>query len=120
MEKPVRLSLVICSYNRRESTTGAMDSLYRQTLNKGDYEVIVVDNNSKDDTEVRCREYIGTHPDGRFLYLMETRQGASYARNTGAALAQGEFLVFMDDDAVAAPDFLQNLLAFFGGHPSAG
>ena len=120
MEKPVLLSVVICSYNRRDYITGAMDSLYRQTLDKADYEVIVVDNNSKDDTETRCREYIGTHPEGRFLYLSESRQGASFARNTGAALAQGEFLVFMDDDAVAAPDFLENIISFFRTHPGAG
>lgn len=120
MEKPVLLSVVICSFNRRDYIIGAMDSLYQQTLDKADYEVIVVDNNSKDDTEARCREYIGTHPDGRFLYLTEARQGASYARNTGAALAQGEFLVFMDDDAVAAPDFLSQILDFFKSHPGAG
>jgi glucosyl-dolichyl phosphate glucuronosyltransferase len=120
MEKPVLLSVVICSYNRRDYITGAMDSLYRQTLDKDDYEVIVVDNNSKDDTEARCREYMGTHPEARFLYLSESRQGASFARNTGAALAQGELLVFMDDDAVAAPDFLEKIRAFYRSHPDVG
>jgi glycosyltransferase involved in cell wall biosynthesis len=120
MEAPVLLSVVICSYNRRDYITGAMDSLYRQTLHKKDYEVIVVDNNSKDDTEARCLEYIGSHPDGRFLYLSEKRQGASFARNTGAVLAQGDFLVFMDDDAIAFPDFLERILAFFRAHGEAG
>jgi glycosyltransferase involved in cell wall biosynthesis len=111
------ISVVICSYNRRDYIIEAMDSLYRQTLDRSLYEVIVVDNNSKDDTEVLCREYISTHPDGQFAYLSETRQGASYARNTGAEKARGEFLVFMDDDAVAEPGFLENIARFFEQHP---
>jgi glycosyltransferase involved in cell wall biosynthesis len=120
MEKPVQISVVICSYNRRDYIVEAMDSLYRQTLDKAAYEVIVVDNNSKDDTEARCRAFIGTHPDAHFLFLSESRQGASYARNTGAALAQGGLLVFMDDDAVAEPEFLSRIREFFAAHPTAG
>ncbi|TDW96643.1 glycosyltransferase family 2 protein [Dinghuibacter silviterrae] len=120
MEQPVQISVVICSYNRRDYIIDAMDSLHRQTLDRSAFEVIVVDNNSKDDTESRCRAYISTHMETQFLFLTEKRQGASFARNTGAALAQGELLVFMDDDAVAAPDFLKRIIIFFETHPGAG
>jgi glycosyltransferase involved in cell wall biosynthesis len=111
------LSIIICSYNRRDYIIEAIDSLYRQTLARDRYEVIVVDNNSKDDTEALCREYIRTHPDGRITYLSETRQGASYARNTGAEKARGEFLVFMDDDAVAEREFMECITRFYEQHP---
>lgn len=111
------ISVVICSYNRRDYIIEAIDSLYRQTLDRDRYEVLVVDNNSKDDTEVLCREYIRAHPDARITYLSETRQGASYARNTGAEKAGGGLLVFMDDDAVAEPEFLACIARFYKEHP---
>jgi len=114
------ISVVICSYNRRDYIIDAIDSLYRQTLGRERFEVFVVDNNSNDDTGRRCMEYINEHPDYRCTYLTEPRQGASYARNTGAAAARGAFLAFMDDDAVADPDFLEKTLAFFNRHPEAG
>jgi glycosyltransferase involved in cell wall biosynthesis len=120
VDHTIQLSVVVASYNRRDYIIEAMDSLYRQTLSKDRFEVIVVDNNSKDDTEVLVSDYISTHTDGHFYYLSELRQGASFARNSGAAIAKGAYLVFMDDDAVAEPSFLQNILRFFDTHPGAG
>ena len=120
MGSSIKLSVVICSYNRRDYIVGAIDSLYRQTLSRDRYEVLVVDNNSKDDTERLCRDYIDSHRDGHIYYYSELRQGASFARNTGAAHSLGELLVFMDDDAVAESDFLERILLFFEQHPGAG
>lgn len=120
VEPTIQLSVVVASYNRRDYIVEAMDSLYRQTLSRDQFEVIVVDNNSKDDTEVLVQDYIRSHPDGHFYYLSELRQGASFARNSGAALAKGKLLVFMDDDAVAGAGFLANILRFFDTHPNAG
>lgn len=111
------LSIVICSYNRRDYIIGAIDSLYRQTLSRSSYEVIVVDNNSKDDTAVLVAQYIREHPDADITYMSETRQGASFARNTGAEKAKGEWLVFMDDDAIADGDFLEKIAGFVQQHP---
>ena len=114
------LSVIIASYNRRDYIAGALDSLYRQTLPKESFEVFVVDNNSRDDTEAIVTRYIADHPDASIYFLMETKQGASFARNTGAARARGKRLIFMDDDALAHPNFLQNILNFFAVHPDAG
>lgn len=115
-----KISVVICSYNRALYIKDAMESLYNQTLGKDGYEVIVVDNNSKDNTAEICRQFINGHKDANFLYLTETKQGASFARNTGAALARSPLLCFMDDDAVADPDYLEKILVFFESHPDAG
>lgn len=115
-----KISVVICSYNRALYIKDAMNSLYHQTLDKAAYEVIVVDNNSKDNTSEICHEFIAGHGDAHFLYLTETSQGASFARNTGAARAQSPLLCFMDDDAVADPDYLEKIIAFFDAHPDAG
>jgi glycosyltransferase involved in cell wall biosynthesis len=119
--QPINLciSVVICSYNRADYILNAVDSLYRQTLPKQHFEVLVVDNNSIDNTRELVEGYIREHTDFNIAYVTESRQGASFARNTGAAFAKGELLCFMDDDAVAEPNFLERILAFFNTHADA-
>lgn len=121
MSKPgTDISVVICTYNRADYIGEAMSSLYNQTLARDRFEVILVNNNSTDHTATVCKDFIAAHPDAAFTYLEEMRQGASFARNTGAAIAQSSLLCFMDDDAVAAPDYLEKIIAFFEQHPDAG
>ena len=114
------ISIVICTYNRAVYLPEALGSLYNQTISKEQFEVIVVNNNSTDNTEQVCKDFIANHADGLFYYTNETEQGASFARNTGALIAKGEFLCFMDDDAIAKSDYLAQILAFFKKHPDAG
>jgi glycosyltransferase involved in cell wall biosynthesis len=97
-----------------------MESLYLQTLSKDQFEVIVVNNNSTDDTEQICKNYISSHPDIAIVYLNESKQGASFARNTGASLSKSSLLCFMDDDAIADADYLQRIVTFFEEHQDAG
>ncbi|MFY8091449.1 MAG: glycosyltransferase family 2 protein [Chitinophagaceae bacterium] len=115
----LKLSVVICSYNRAKYIANAMESLYNQTIDKSLYEVFVVDNNSTDNTKEICQNYITKNTDFNISYIEEKRQGATYARNTGAALAKGKYLVFMDDDAEANVDFLERILLFFKNNPNA-
>jgi glucosyl-dolichyl phosphate glucuronosyltransferase len=114
------ISVVICTYNRATSIYDAMESLINQTLDKTAFEVIIVNNNSTDDTAQVCLDFLAAHPDYHFHFLNESKQGASFARNTGAALAKGELLCFMDDDAVAGKDYLERIVQFFASHPDAG
>ncbi|NDA61670.1 MAG: glycosyltransferase family 2 protein [Chitinophagia bacterium] len=114
------ISIVICSFNRAKYIGEAMLSLYNQTLEATRYEVIIVDNASTDNTADICREFIAAHPETQFTYLLEPRQGASFARNTGAAIAKAPLLCFMDDDAIAEIDFLKNIIQFFKEVPEAG
>lgn len=115
----LKVSVIICSYNREAYIINALESLYNQTLNKSLFEVLVVDNNSTDNTQQVCTEYLATHTDANFYYVTEPNQGASFARNTGAALAKSNVLVFMDDDAVAYPDYLEKTVDFFNANPEA-
>jgi len=117
MNEDLKISVIICSYNREEYITGAIDSLYNQTLSKQIYEVIVVDNNSIDNTKQLCLNYIQSHPGYNIHYLEEKQQGASFARNTGAAFAKAPLLAFMDDDAIADKDFLERVISFYEAHP---
>lgn len=119
MKSTPEISVIICSYNRAGYIIGAVESLYHQTLGKKRFEVFVVDNNSIDNTEDLVQDYIGSHPDFDLHYLTESRQGASFARNTGAAFAQSPLLCFMDDDAIAEKDFLERIVNFFSSHPDA-
>jgi len=114
----MKLSIVICSYNRAQYIGDALDSLYNQTSSLSDFEVMLVDNNSTDGTPEVYKSWREHYPDGNFQYLTEHRQGASYARNTGAAHAQTDWLCFMDDDAVAFPDFVANIIRHTQEKPS--
>ena len=106
----MKLSIVICSYNRAQYIGDALDSLYKQTTSLSDFEILLVDNNSTDGTPEVYKSWREIHPEGNFQYLTEHQQGASFARNTGAAHAQSDWLCFMDDDAVAFPDFVANII----------
>lgn len=120
MSMPLQISVVICTYNRALYLSDALNSLYAQTLSKQYFEVIVANNNSTDQTEELCKQYIDTHPDMRIIYLNEKEQGASFARNTGAAIAASPLLCFMDDDAIANNDYLSRIVQFFETHPNSG
>lgn len=106
----LQLSVIICSYNRAAYIGQALDSLYRQSADKSLFEVIVVDNNSTDGTTEVFTAWRQKHQAGNFHYTTETQQGASFARNKGAAMALSPWLCFMDDDAVASPNYVDHII----------
>ena len=109
----VRISAVVCTYRNPNLLEKALESLLAQTLERRDYEVIVVDNNSQDRTNV----VVSAYPSVR--YVLERRQGLANARNAGVLAAQGEVIAFIDDDAEAAPGWLAALLEVYQSVPSA-
>ncbi len=119
-EESFKISIIICSYNRADYIIHAIESLYSQTLSKSLFEVIVVDNNSIDNTGELVQDYISSHHGFNCIYLTEERQGASFARNTGAAFATSPLLCFMDDDAIAEEHYLERIVHFFRENPDAG
>jgi glycosyltransferase involved in cell wall biosynthesis len=119
MNNPLKLSVVICTYNRSDCILDALHSLVRQTLPRNRFEVLLINNNSADATENLCKHFAQQTPGFNYRYLVETQQGLSHARNRGIAEAAGDILVFMDDDATAAPDYLERILGFFQQTPGA-
>jgi glycosyltransferase involved in cell wall biosynthesis len=109
------ISAIISTYNRCESLRDTLDSLSLQELNDSfNYEVIVVDNNSKDRTKETVSNYIPKFS-GRLRYLFEPRQGRSYALNTGIKEAKGEIIAFTDDDVIVDKKWALNLyLCLYG------
>jgi glycosyltransferase involved in cell wall biosynthesis len=82
------------------------------------YEVLVVDNNSSDDTAAVARKFT-EQPSSIFRYVFEPAQGLSFARNRGTKEARGEIVAFIDDDAIADPDWLAQLLTTYEREPRA-
>jgi len=77
-----------------------------------DYEVIIVDNNSKDKTR-ECVESYMPKFQGRLRYLLEPKQGKSFALNLGISQAKGEIIAFTDDDCILERDYLMNICHTF-------
>lgn len=100
------ISVVICTYNRAELLANALQTLCEQTMDKSCYEVLVVDNNSKDDTRSVAKKFSRRHPNLR--YCFEERQGLSHARNCGWREARGAYVAYIDDECKVPPQWLAN------------
>lgn len=107
------ISAVICTFNRCTYLGTAIGSLAQQTLDRTQYEVVIVDNNSTDATREVVDNAIKQYPDMSIRYVEETTQGLSAARNRGALEAAGDYIAYLDDDARAAPCWLSALLTNF-------
>jgi glycosyltransferase involved in cell wall biosynthesis len=84
-------------------------------------EVIVVDNNSSDQTAKIVQEYQANWPSNSELrYFFEPEQGAAFARQKAVEEAQGELVGFLDDDNLPATDWIAAAIAFGQAHPKAG
>jgi GT2 family glycosyltransferase len=97
------LSVVIATRNRAEVLARALDSLAEQR-DAPPFEVIVVDNGSTDATAANVNARANGPAAPRYLYVTEPNRGL--ARNAGIAAAQGELIVFVDDDVWLPPNFL--------------
>ena len=95
-----RFSVVMPVYNRAKYLRQAIDSVLSQTFT--DYELIAVDDGSTDDSPEILKSY-----GNRITVVRQPNQGPEVARNTGAALAQGEYLAFLDSDDIFSPHVLE-------------
>lgn len=115
----IRLSLVIATYNRAEQLMITLSSVAAQSKASAQWECIVVDNNSMDDTKKRAEAFIAEHPNLNIRYHFEQKQGLSHARNAGIEQAQGDIIAFIDDDERIVPDFISAYIKLFDSHPNA-
>jgi glucosyl-dolichyl phosphate glucuronosyltransferase len=105
----LKITVIVCTYNRCGVLAKALASVAGSRLRDvAEWEVLVVDNNSTDQTREVVEEFSRQNP-ARFRYLFEANPGKSYALNAGVRAARGEILAFMDDDVTVEPLWLQNL-----------
>ena len=114
------LSVVICSYNRGKYLPMVLDSLKVQDFPIQSHEIILINNNSTDNTNEIIQTYQQTNPEIPLVYVIEYNQGISYARNRGVEAAKGDIIVFIDDDETVEPNFLTSVDDFFTQYQDAG
>ena len=103
-------SIIVCTFNRAQSLSETLRALRAQTTAPSRrWEVIIVDNNSKDHTRSVVEEMQREWP--LLRYEFEKAQGLSPARNHGIGAARGEVLLFTDDDVLPEPEWLETTLA---------
>ena len=103
----MNISVVIPVLNAEKTIEQCLRSLYRQYQKP--LEIIVVDNHSTDGTKDIVLDIIDHHREIQTYYLVEVRQGPSFARNRGACQTRGEIIAFMDADCIADPSWLFRL-----------
>jgi len=102
------ISIVICTYNRKELLLKTIDSVINQALDSTKYEIVIVDNNSTDGTLEFIKERYKQHHNIR--YLLETNQGISFSRNCGWQNSSAKYIAYIDDDEIADYFWLEELL----------
>lgn len=101
------VSIVMPTFNRAESITGAIDSVLRQTHEN--WQLIIVDDGSTDDTRTVLDSYLQDH---RISYVFTENAGVSAARNTGLAQVCGDYVFFLDSDNSWKANHIRSLLVF--------
>ena len=110
------ISVVIPTYNRSKILKECLQALFKQDLPQKDYEVIVVDDGSVDDTKKVVQHFAGSHEN--LHYFHQKNQGQGIARNFGVEKAKGDIVAFIGDDIIVTPDFLTEHMRFHLRNPN--
>jgi glycosyltransferase involved in cell wall biosynthesis len=110
------ISVVISTYNRCRLLPAVLDRILSQDASGIRYEVIVVDNNSEDNTRDVVTSIV-TRGEQTLRYIFEGTQGVSHARNSGIQNARAPIVAFLDDDVVPADDWIKRIKSTFEDHP---
>ncbi len=105
-----RISIVMPAYNAEDTIQEAIASIQNQTFD--DWELLVVDDGSQDDTALRVAEIASS--DDRIILMQREHEGVSHARQAGMDEAQGEYLIFCDADDFLPKHALEIMIAFIG------
>lgn len=104
---PQLLSVIIPTRNRAPLLRGSLESLVGQTLSKRQFEVVIVDDGSADETSALCRSFAKRLP---LRYFRVKQSGISAAKNLGVFAALGSIVLFFDDDDIAHPELCREHL----------
>lgn len=114
----MRATIQLCTYNRAHLLERVLDACFEQTVPADSYEVVLVNDGSKDATaEVIARAQ--ARATCRFEVINQPNSGLAKGRNAGIARASGERLMFIDDDVLPVPNFVEEHLRSHDAHPKA-
>lgn len=105
------VSVIVPTYRPQDYLWECLDSLYRQTLSKESFEVIVVLNGTISPYDEQINQYIRRHPDLNVVFLKTEVGGVSHARNLALDRAKGKYITFVDDDDYLSENCLQEMLS---------
>lgn len=102
------ISVIICTHNRSTALGPCLTSVAASIANvaDADAEILVVDNNSTDDTQFVLKAWAARHPECNLRVVFEPQKGLSQARNCGLRYAKGDLLLMIDDDCIMAPSYI--------------
>ncbi|MDR1494325.1 MAG: glycosyltransferase [Planctomycetaceae bacterium] len=109
MNTEINISVIIATYNRSVFLRQTLETLIRQDFPKGTWEILVINNQSTDDTESVLQEFSAR--DSRIRSVYEEKIGTSLARNRGILESRGQITVHLDDDVILEPSWLKTLVA---------
>jgi glycosyltransferase involved in cell wall biosynthesis len=112
-EGPIDISVVVCTYNRAKSLQKTLESIRASAVpERLSWEVIVVDNNSEDNTKAIVDDF-ARRSGLAVVYAFEGKQGIRHARNRGMREAKGGIIAFIDDDVLVDKLWLENIMRLF-------
>jgi glycosyltransferase involved in cell wall biosynthesis len=110
------VSVVIPCYRQAEYLAEAVESVVGQTYR--DWEIVIVDDGSPDDTAAVAESLIGAHPDRRIRLLRQANQGTPGARNAGIAASSGRYILPLDADDILLPEMLARTVGLLEAEPA--
>ncbi|MGD1805912.1 glycosyltransferase [Dapis sp. BLCC M126] len=105
------ISVAICTHNRADRLILALEGLLKQSLPSQNFEVLIIDNASQDNTKEIGDRYEKKYSNCRYIY--EPVLGLSKARNTALNQAKGKYIAYLDDDAIPCEEWLEAILDTF-------
>lgn len=111
MNDKILISVAICTHNRADYLGKALNSLENQTLGQNLFEVIIIDNASSDKTAEVAKSGLVKFKNSAYYY--EQTLGIARSRNRAFSEAKANYIAFLDDDAIAAPNWLEEIIKTF-------
>ncbi len=114
------ISVVICTYNRYDVLKKAIDSLTKQSLDDEKFEILVIDNTPNAEGGKGALAKKGFESIKNLTYVFEKTPGLSNARNVGYKLAKSPYISYLDDDAIASSEWVEEVLKAFESFENVG
>ena len=112
-----KVSVVIPTLNRAELVAATIDRIENQTVSRDIYQVLVIDNSSTDNTAEVLVNKTATYPN--LKVFSQRKKGAAATRNIGIREADGEIVLFIDDDIFAEPNLIEAHLNYHRANPAS-